>query len=676
MAGALGIWNGMGKPQANTGWIPAFAGTTGSGALGMPGLFKDIGFGGRPGEAGFTNSDAWDPQYQNIEAQHEPMSEEEVAIWRRRLMRSHRSKREHGLIERWRVLNDYYENRYFTRLSKEHQVAVNWMFAQIRSAVASLYYENPTFFCTGLSEEGRQAAPVVEQVMTIERRAMRADVQEERFLLHGLKYGIGILKHGYQANPGVRDRGMAGPEFKDEPRGPFAESDYRMRYGHPWKIAVQPWHLLMDPDAEKPELARWFCHRYYRPFVDVKEDSRFDAAARKELSTTGKTSSYSDSDAEGLSDATRSAVRDDASMVTLYEIFDVARKRVIVLSDHGTMALLNKRYDQFGDMTPYEFLVFYEAEENPWGIAWAETFRSQVEVINIIRSQMLEHLESWGRTRVLYLKNMGFSEDDIIRALKSRGASAIGVTNSNGQKLSEILDVLPRIEISADSWRLGESYHRDMVDVSGSSELGRQTTETATEAVKLDEKQGLRIGHMRKRWDAALEGSAQRDLKSLQRWWGPERVIPLLGPDGQLWQLMRVPFWMMNSEYLLSMQPGSTERIDKAVRTRQIIDAMDRLERWMQWIQAQGYQLNVIELVKSFLRQTEVFRNPERLFMAVSPQGQLPAPNGAGGAPGGMLPGATAVSGLGGMPQLQGAGLSGRTLSEMFGGGAFGGGFT
>lgn len=670
MAGALGM---------NQGWIPAFAPTSVSaGMTGMPTGMSA----GMPGMSGMPMglvpipgmAEQWDPQYQNIEAAHEPMSVEEVAIWRRRLMRAHRAKRDLGLVQRWRVLNDYYENRYFTRLSKEHQVAVNWMFAQIRSAVASLYYENPTFYCTGLSEEGRQAAPIVEQVMTIERRAMKADVQEERFLLHGLKYGIGILKHGYQSNPGVRERGAAGEQYKDEPRGPFAESDYRMKYGHPWKISVAPWNFLMDPDAEKPELSRWFCHRYYRPYVDVREDTRLDRAAREALSTTGKCSSHSDTDIEGLDSITKQAVKDDASMVTLYEIFDVARKRVILLSDHGDQALLNKRYDQFGDMTPYEFLVLYEAEEHPWGIAWAETFRSQVEVINIIRSQMLEHLESWGWTRVLYLKNLGFSEEDIKRALKSRGVSAIGVSSPTGTKLSEVFDVMPRIEIPADSWRLGEAYHRDMVDVSGSSELGRQTTETATEAMKLDEKQGLRIGHMRKRWDAALEGSAQRDLKSLQRYWGPDRVIPLLGPDGQLWQLVRVPFWMMNSEYILAMQPGSTERIDKAVRTRQVIDSMDRLERWMQWIQAQGYQLNVIELLKSFLRQTEVFRNPERLFLPVNPAGTGPALVGGAGAPG-QLTAPVAVNGMGGMPWEQGTGVSGRTLSEMFGGGAFGGSF-
>ena len=96
--------------------------------------------------------------------------------------------------------------------------------------------------------------------------------------------------------------------------------------------------------------------------------------------------------------------------------------------------------------------------------------------------------------------------------------------------------------------------------------------------------------------------------------------------------------------------------------------------------------MNAPELVKSYLRNTDVFRNPDRVLQPMQPQPQpqidpntgqpIQDPNqqmqrGSAGA----SPSPASVNGMGSMPMDTAAGATGRAMSEAFGGGSFGGGY-
>ena len=230
------------------------------------------------------------------------MSATQVGIWRKRIQRSMRAKDELGLYKLWTVLDAYYEGKYFKQLSKKHQIATNWMFSILRQTLAALYFQNPTFYMRGLTELGRMAAPVMEQVYAAEREVMDAEESERNFLLYGLKKGIGIMKHGYSAavspemplrgpNP-IQDEGDTESELY--PLAPRTEFDQRVHYGHAWQMEVDPRHFFMDADAKVHSEAGWYCHRYYRKFVDVRDDIRLSKAARFELKPSGRSSYFND----------------------------------------------------------------------------------------------------------------------------------------------------------------------------------------------------------------------------------------------------------------------------------------------------------------------------------------------------------------------------------------------
>lgn len=638
------------------------------------------------------------------------LTEEQVQIWRKRIQRALRQKKDMGITAKWAVLEQFYRGQYFKKMSKDHQVATNWMFALIRQAMASIYFQNPTFYMRGLTVAGRQSAPIMEQVYIAERKVMGAKRPERRALQHGLQLGLGTLKHGYSSSLGIEQPyrqiapgappintwtpGMEGETYSDTslnmddfkmPRGAFVELWGERHYGHPWKRAIKPQDILIDPEAVEISEARWICHRYDRPYVDVKEDVRLDPEVRAKLKPSGMSGFSVELDEDYRKQYP--SVYDDAAMVRLYEIFDCSRRRVILLTDTVDMPLLDKRYEHFGDLGPYAFLQFFEHDEHPYGIAWAETFKPQVEVLNSLRSQMLQHLETWGQLRGGFLK--GKADGNDIKQLLNNTQANVLVGIEGTEKVEDALTIFPRIEIAPDAWRLSDQWQTDLVDISGATELRQQKkTPTATEASYFEEKSALRIDDMRGMFEDFLLQSALRDLKSLKAFWGPDRVVPIVGEDGIVWMMARVSQDVVLSDYEILIEAGSTQRVDKAVRTRQVIDTMDRALQWMPVLQQHGFIVNSAELFKNFLKQTDVFRQPERVLIAMPgnemakflgnqqmlPQGtQAPMgmgmQPGMGGIAGGGMGAPTAVTQMGTMPWEQNAGVAGRVMSEAFGGG-------
>ena len=122
---------------------------------------------------------------------------------------------------------------------------------------------------------------------------------------------------------------------------------------------------------------------------------------------------------------------------------------------------------------------------------------------------------------------------------------------------------------------------------------------------------------------------------------------------------------MLNGEYDVDIEPGSTERVDRQARFKQLI------ELWREAIAAQpvmqqlGFMINLPELFKSVLTEADVVKNPDRMLIPigpqpVQPQGQLPGPQQQIG----QAPRLAAVNAQDGIPQSTSAFVNGRQSSE------------
>ncbi len=599
------------------------------------------------------------------------IGEDELRVWESRLTRAYKARETHEL--RWERLREFYRGNYYGKVRAEDRIAINWMIVNIRQMMASLYFQNPTMFFKGNTPLGEAVSPVMEQVLVRERQVMGAQYQERDMLWNALMYGTGILKHGYNAEfdvdePFADDKALSGynageigsgsDEDLNLPQAAVTEHNTIIKYGHPWKKSISPFDFLVDPEARDANEARWFAHVINRPFVDVIRDTRYDVQARAQVEPTGQ-SEHGNDPSSMTSSWREDEVSRDSCMVTLYEIFDKVTQTVIVWKWGLDRPLLVKPYPFFGPEGPYVFLQFLPDDQDFWGLSYADTFSDQIQVLNKMRTQMMDHLQRWGATRGAYIT--GAIDPNDVRKFVSNTNAFVEVNGA--ERVGDALEIFPHIPIAGDAWKLTDLFQRDLDEVSGISELAQGTgrgIQTATEASYIQQQSGLRVGDMRFLLERALIESTRKDVAMLRQFWGPKRIVPLVGDDGRVWEMVSLTQDLVTADYEVSIEPGSTERVDKNLRVRQTIDAMAQLVPLMPYLQQMGYTVNLPELIRTYLRNTEVFRNPDRVIVplppAPPPPQQLTGPGGGNDAAAtpmeaqAQTPAPTPVNNMGQMP--------------------------
>jgi len=566
-------------------------------------------------------------------------------IWKQRMVRAYRAKKE--VQDRWNIVAEYYSGRYFYDKPVDDQYACNWTFSLIRSITSSLYFQNPKMNSRGLSKVGTLVAPMVEKIMDRERRIIDCESEERRMISNAVKYGTGIMKHGYSWEvcpvPDIADDKAVDESIDIQssytassfsqvddlslPQGHFTEHDSSIKEGHPWVKSINPKNFLVDPDCKTFEEARWYCHWYSRPYADVKRDSRYPVKVRKQLMPTGQAHFLDEDELAYATEQMREDIKFDSSLLNIYEVYDKTTNTVYHLTPGLDEPLLEKPYP-FETTCPYEFLVLFEDDDSPWGISLPDIFSIQIDTLNKMRTKMVDHVQR-NTARVGAYNRRYINEEQMKDALQLPDGSWYGLDNMpQGTKLKDALDMFPVTPINPDLYQLSNLIENDLQEVSGASELGSRTTETATEASMLEQKSNLRVGDMRQRVERALRGSMRKVFSLIRQYWPAERMVPIFGPDGQILQYFEMTKGHMYSEFEIDIEPGSTERVDKNVRTRQLIDAIRELQGLDPLVQQAGGQLNWIEIAQQFVVQTEILKNRDKIVIPPQPQPQ----------PGNMLP--------------------------------------
>jgi hypothetical protein len=187
---------------------------------------------------------------------------------------------------------------------------------------------------------------------------------------------------------------------------------------------------------------------------------------------------------------------------------------------------------------------------------------------------------------------------------------------------------------------------------------------------------------MRYLFERFLKRSTRKVVAMLRQFWPSERVVPVVGPDGRNWQYITVTRDMVTAEYTVDIEPGSTEKVDKNIRVRQTIDAMAQLTPMVPYLQAQGYDLNMPELVRTYLKNTMFARNADKFLVQLPPPQPQPMPDQGMAEPGmeeqggmmnpqaqqAMMAAPMPVNNNGGMPWDMSTANMGRMMSESLNG--------
>lgn len=603
------------------------------------------------------------------------LTESQCQIWVDRLIRSAKIREEER--EKWELMREYYKGNYGVGAVPMDTISVNYMLSNVRQMGAVLYGQQPRMYFRPKGYMSSVAAYVAEQVVDEERRVMEAEFEERACVHNGLMYGTGILKHGYsyEYGPELPTGSKVTQKMKNEvndadmPQGVFVEHDDRYNYGHPWVRSIHPRNFFPDPDALSVPECRWMACRYLRPYLDVIRDTRFPESQRKKVTPSGRTSVNGSLDLiEG--DWEDEKLYTDTEMVSVIEIYDKPTQQLIVITDAG-VCLLQEDYPFLGPMGPFEILQFFPRDDSFWGIPWSWTFAPQVEALNKLRTHAFDHLQRYGQIKGVYDRGT-LREEQVAQWADSPSGAMLPLDLRNRSKITDLIQFMPYVEIAADSYRLVDQFQYDMDQISGISELSRgsgKSIQTATEAAYMQQQGESRTQYMRTILDRFLRRSTKRIVSLLKQFWGAERVISLVGPDGQIWNNLSVPYDVITTPFDVDIEPGSTERIDKNVRIRQIIDAMQTLTPMVPYLQAAGHDLNWPEVVKDYLKATDVVRNPSRWLVQLPPpqpgaSPQLGAESVSPQVTGAQLPPPTEINNMGEMPWDRDAGAYGRVFSE------------
>lgn len=617
------------------------------------------------------------------------LDEDQMGIWWSRLGRAYRSRKDYK--ERWDVLQDYYAGNYFNEPSVEDRVSSMQHFAQVRQMASNLYFQDPTMNFTGRTEQGIKDAQVSQALYRLERKVIGAEKQERLMVDDALKYGTGILKHAWNTQYGVE------PAFADQkkrngkrtalaldssaahedlalPLGPWTEHNTAITFGHPWVKRVRPVDFLVDSDALNYEEARWVAERFQRPWADAIRDERWDSEARKELEKVGPTgfSPHFFGDEEHLlgDDWRNNREVVDSSLSTFYEIWDKTTQRILVISGTVPIPMEVKPYPFLGKEGPYEILQFFPVDNSFWAIPYMDTFTPEVLAMNKILDRNFDHNQRYGRARGVY-DMAAITAETMQRLADSKQGEYIGANLTSGKTINDVITDLEQPQITGDSWRIFEVEKALMREISGISEndLGSgKGIQTATEASIIQQQTGLRKGDMRFRVDAALSGSVRKTMSLIKQFWDGEQAVPVVGIDGQQWNA-QVTQQILNGDYDVDIEPGSTERVDRQARFKQLIEMFREGVAAQQFLNAQGLQINLGELFKLVLVEADVIKNPDRIVTqlqqpAVPEQPGVPSPAQLIG----QQPGLSTVNAQDRIPQATDAFLSGRQLSEAQGG--------
>lgn len=624
----------------------------------------------------------------------EAQKEELVERWHGRIERSYRARAE--IAERWEVLREYYKGNYFDDpFFDRDRVAPMLHFVSTRQMAANLYYQDPAFNFVGRTIQGIRDARISQALYTLERKVIGAEKQERRAVDYALIYGTGVIKHGWNAQfgreaawadqkqrrslaSGMEGHKAAAHEDLILPLGPMTEHNSSVAFGHANIKAIAPWDFLIDSDSLTYEEAPWCAHRFQRRWVDCIRDTRYDKAARKLLEEAGPTGMSPNYVGEYMADTfkTPETVDEnaiDSGLCTLYEIYDRSAQQMLVISPDIPLPLVMKDYPYQGKDGPYSILQFFPRDDSFWGIPYMDTFTSEVLTINKALTNASDHYQRYtSRSRGVYLEQ--YIDPDKMKELSEAedGEYVAARSLPPNMKLEDVILHFPTPEISGDTWRVLDMFMGLLQQVSGISEndLGSgKGVQTATEASIIQAQSSLRKGDMRFCVDAFLRDSARKTVNLMRQFWDGEEVVPVVGPEGQTWNQPITPS-TLRGEYDVDIEPGSTERVDRQARFRQLIELWRETVQASPFLQQQGYQVDLGEMFKILLRESDVVKNPDRIVVPAAPPppmlpqqpgGVGPTQNVAGGAPN---PALATVNPQGGIPQSTQAFQSGRAFSE------------
>ena len=494
--------------------------------------------------------------------------------------------REKNYDTNWKRWYSYFKSEFYPKVFKQQdRLIANYIFSLIKSQLPQLYYKNPNVIVTPKRPQDEPTAELVENVINYIWGEIDLKTEIKRCVLDALIYGVGWMKQGWWGKT---------EKVKNE----SGEVNVNIKKGEIFGYRVNPFDVVIDPEAKSVETAKFLGTRILRTMDELRANPNYDIHILNKIpATTAIKSEYLTVGEEQGVEGNRWTDR-----YKIWEIYSTIDNKIIVLSENIDEPL---RYDDNPyemEGFPLEMLGFTTDPESPYPISDLLALEPLQLELNKIRTMIARHMRRFNR-KYLFDETQ-ISKDAVEKMAHGEDGACIGVKGD--PKL-----VIPLIDapLQAEVYRMEAIVKEDLREGSGMSELYRSGTPmkgmgTATEAMIAQQGQKARIDDKLDSVRCFCKNIARKMVQLAKQYYNQERVIRIVGQDGEIkWTGFTKED--IQGEYDIDVEVASTAPLSDELRRMQALELYRLLSK--------EEMVNRRELVKEVLKSFHI-RNLKRIM--------------------------------------------------------------
>ena len=457
------------------------------------------------------------------------------------------------------LLIDYYKGEQwhtddnFTVL--KDKTTVNYIFANIKSELPELYFQNPAPIVNARRSEFELNAFAMQELLkfyTKHNSEFSVELKKNvRLCILDAKFAYACIKVNYspkfETNNNYLKPIIVGQTPDGEPIFLTTQDKLNILLDERREIItsdlyyverVSPRELLIDPQCRNfPEKAKWIGHEIVKPLSYFKNNQLYKNTDQlnKNIELTEIFRKVLNKDSQIVSAISQLSGTDDTELLRIVEIHDFENKEILVIPDN---------YHEFirqevSNINPFQFLVFNEEPDEFGGVSDVSQEKPMQQEINTGRSLMITHARRSARKYAITPDTFrGIDDAEGMDALKDPDDMTI-------VKVSDITQTPIPIQAAAQDNSVFQNLIQSRVDfniVSGSTEASRGVSErrkTKAES-KFQEGHGLTRKTDKQSLIADFIVGVYTKLgKLMQATLTVPQAIKIIGPTGMFWSQVK-----------------------------------------------------------------------------------------------------------------------------------------
>lgn len=608
---------------------------------------------------------------------------DKLKLFQSRVTASREWRQSQGYDAVWRLMIDMYKGKQFPKGSPdEDRIAINLMFSTINVIFPSITVNYPKIMLMANSPEMEDRASITEAVINYWwehygfQNEFRKSVKDYLMIGHGWIKTRWIYEEEREPRPEdeifaeiearireIEQFAIMNPEMEQDlpsTEDVVSQIDVDMlvvREDRPAVERVSTFDVFVDPHATAMSEVRWIAQRVFRTVDEVKNDDRYEKAARSEVKPQNSTVR----DANDPRSQTRVEDNEDGR-VEIWEFYDLGTNEFAVFASGSNQFLVKPQESPFYGGHPFVMIRNYDIPDHFYPMGDLEQVAALQEELNKTRSQMMNFRKKDARKYLVRETSLGTTGR---QALESNQDNQL-VPVIDDRPFEEVVAPVPQVTMNPELYNHTETIESNINTVTGVNEYARGNAtagrRTATEASIIQDASNVRVADKLARVEEFISDVARKVVQLAQHYLTEEQVARVVGTRDQvLW----IPFKPsdIEGEYDFRVKGGSTQPQNEASRRNEAMMLMQVLAPFV------GQFVDPFKLLQYVLREGFGVAQAGKFLMDPLVSAQLamggpslppgaggPPPDGGGGGPDGAEPPMGSVAGIPDeiMAQLQG----------------------